>query len=462
MTETEPAIHRAARLGDLAALERLLAEGVDIELWHDADKEHGSQLRQLTPLMTAARSIDGATDETIRWLLERGASLHAVSGGDVTAAWYAAGKGGRWERDPWHLVPSHAARLKVLLDAGLDPNEASFTGRSLLSEACHAGDPDAVKLLLERGVSPEPVPARPNKSNDFRTSHGYGASPTAKLSMEQIPLFGAVESGSVECVELLLATGARLDYLSEYDDDLLDVALSQEKHYTQNYQEPSPAYVTIAQMLLDAGVPLDRTRSDGDTRLYWAAFCQDEYGVRFLLERGASLAAGEDGSTPLYAICWHAEFPPIRSQEPIIRMLVAAGVPLKTPECSALCTAIFGDVPNAPAVRLLLELGADPNETLDDGSAPLHWAARERCFDSVKILLAHGADPLHRNHAGDLPIDVARREKATWEEMALTAQEHPKRYRSTKLDFLRVANTMDNIIDLLETAASKRETEAGR
>lgn len=456
MTETEPAIHRAARLGDLPALERLLAEGADIELRHDADKEHGSQLRQLTPLMTAARSIDGATDETILWLLERGASLHAVSGGGVTAAWYAAGKGGRWHFDPWRLAPGHAARLKVLLDAGLDPNEASCTGRSLLSEACYAGDPDAVKLLLERNVSPEPVPARPNKRNDFRSIYGYAVPASAKLSTEQIPLFGAVESGSVECVELLLAKGARLDHLSKYDDDLLDVALSKEDHYAETFKEPSSAYVTIAELLLDAGVPLDRKRSDGATRLYWAAFCQQEYGVRFLLERGASLGTDARGCTPLYAICWHAEFPPIRSQEPIIRMLVAAGVPLKTPECSALCTAIFGDVPNAPAVRLLLELGANPNETLDDGSAPLHWAAGECSLDSVKALLAHGGDPLHRNHSGDLPIDVARRKKTEYEERAITARERPKINTLTKSDYQYFVNTMENIIALLETAASER------
>lgn len=448
MTSSEPAIHRAARQGDIAMLERLIAEGTDINLRFDADLEHGSPLRQLTPLMSAARSLDGATEETLAWLLAHGANLHAVSGGGVTAAWYAAGKGGGWWFDPWHKVPSHAARLSYLLDAGLDPHEASCTGRSLLAEACFAGDPIAVKLLLERGVSHEPVAGWVEEGNDFFTEPQRPPvpRPDGGFYRDQIPLFGAVESGSVECVQLLLAKNARLDYTDDYDYDILDVALTQEDHYRPGSKKPSTSYVTIAKRLLTAGVPLDRINTSGQSRLYWIAFCQQEYGVRFLLEQGASRAGDDRGCTPLYAICWHAETPPITAitvQEPIIRMLAAAGVPLETPECSALHTAIYGDVPNPNTVRILLELGANPEERGGDGTRPLHWAVGEHSVESVRLLLQHGADPLHPSHSGETPLARAQRVLQKQEEWA---REDP--------EWQWVADQAEAVLALLEAAVA--------
>ncbi len=419
MSEIEPEIHRAARRGDLPTLARLLAEGVDINLRYDVDTEHGSQLRQLTPLMTAARSMDGATEQALAWLVEHGADLHAVSGGKVTAAWYAAGKGGCWWADPWHKVPSHAARLKFLLDAGLNPHEASCTGRSLLSEACFAGDLAAVKLLLERGVSYEPVAGWLDEGNDFHTENHWAGSLEGALQREQIPLFGAVESGSVECVQLLLNYGARIDRVDDYNYDLLDVALSQDHFYTPEYQAPSPRYAVIAKLLLDAGVPLDRINKSGHSRLYWITFCQQLYGVEFLLEQGASL----DGY-PLKAICFHgpSRYPENPAQERIVRMLVAAGVPFEAPDYTMLQMAIFGDIPNSNIVRVLLELGANPEFHDSDGTGPLHWAVGQHSVESVELLLQYGANPLHPSRSGETPLACAQHQVKEREKIAREEQ----------------------------------------
>lgn len=78
-TPPEPPIHRAARLGDLDELERLLARGEDIDSRADFDYDCGSCLRQLTPLMVAASSEDGATAATLRRLLGHGAEPRARS-----------------------------------------------------------------------------------------------------------------------------------------------------------------------------------------------------------------------------------------------------------------------------------------------------------------------------------------------------------------------------------------------
>jgi ankyrin repeat protein len=90
----EPAMHRAARHGDLCELESLVESGADVNVMADLEFDNGPHLKGLTALMVAARSIDGATTETLRWLVEHGADIHARSAGGNTAAWYAAGHGG--------------------------------------------------------------------------------------------------------------------------------------------------------------------------------------------------------------------------------------------------------------------------------------------------------------------------------------------------------------------------------
>jgi cytohesin len=216
------------------------------------------------------------------------------------------------------------------------------------------------------------------------------------------PLADAVEFGWLDQVRACLAQGAILDWLdTEYDYDLLDVALTS-------------GFIEIAMLLLEAGVPLERTRTRDESRLYWIAFCQQPEGVAFLLEHGASLAGDERGWTPLHGICWHSETmggdPP--AQEKIIRMLVASGAPLEAQDTNGgtpLHWALAGDVANPSSVWVLLELGANPNALDNGGSSPLHYAISEHCVTCVELLLASGANPVIANHSGETPLARAQR-----------------------------------------------------
>ncbi|MBB6048828.1 ankyrin repeat domain-containing protein [Armatimonas rosea] len=248
------------------------------------------------------------------------------------------------------------------------------------------------------------------------------------------PLADAVEFGWLEQARACLAQGAPLDWLdTEYDYDLLDVALTS-------------GFIEIAELLLDAGVPLERTRQQGESRLYWIAFCQQPEGVAFLLKHGASLAADVRGWTPLHAICWHSETqggdPP--AQEKIIRLLVAAGAPLEARASSGgtpLHWALAGDVANPSSVRILLELRANPNALDNGGSSPLHYAISEHCVTCVELLLASGANPFVANHYGETPLARAQREVKKREEIA---REEP--------EWQWVADNAKEILALLEAA----------
>jgi len=82
------------------------------------------------------------------------------------------------------------AKVKELLDKGVDANAANPYGGTPLVYACDKGYPEIVKLLLEHG-------ANPNLSNNF---YGY-------------PAIGwAAQKGNVEIAKLLLDKGAQADF----------------------------------------------------------------------------------------------------------------------------------------------------------------------------------------------------------------------------------------------------------
>jgi ankyrin repeat protein len=62
---------------------------------------------------------------------------------------------------------------------------------------------------------------------------------------------------------------------------------------------------------------------------------------------------------------------------------------------------------NVKAMELLIENGANVNVTSEeDGSTPLHWAAKYE-LEGTRLLLANGADINAKNHKGNTPLFYA-------------------------------------------------------
>ena len=91
----------------------------------------------------------------------------------------------------------------------------------------------------------------------------------------------------------------------------------------------------------------------------------------------------------------------------------AAGTPFKV---QAIHAAVASK--NLDIVRAVLEAGADPNATQQQGFRPMHEPGSSGNRALAELLMQHGADPTLKNDDGKTTIDYARdkghTEFATW------------------------------------------------
>ncbi len=144
----EVALLQAASSGDTAKAKALLDQGVNVNL-------RGSDGR--TPLTEASFA---GHEEMVKLLLERGAdpSLKKADGADAVAL----GQGHKEVAEIFKGITSlieaassgDAKTVKLLLDRGISPNSKDAGGRTPLTEAAWNGKTEVVKLLLEKGANP--------------------------------------------------------------------------------------------------------------------------------------------------------------------------------------------------------------------------------------------------------------------------------------------------------------------
>jgi ankyrin repeat protein len=195
---------------------------------------------------------------------------------------------------PWVRTASFgtAIELKALLDSGLDPNNKTAGGTTLLMFAAH--DATKVQLLLSRGAD---VKVRTASGTDALTvAAAYrgtldslqrmldaGAPPQAPegVSTRHSPLVFASMTGDLENVRLLLKRGA------EPSAEALSEAV------TFGYPE-------VLKSLIDAGGDATITEGSGINLVHWATITNRPEVIPILLAAKADInATDEFGFTPL-------------------------------------------------------------------------------------------------------------------------------------------------------------------
>ena len=143
---------------------------------------------------------------------------------------------------------------------------------------------------------------------------------------------------------------------------------------TPLYAASSHGQVDIMRWLLNHGADIDACDSDGFTPLRRAAYELQLEAVQVLFEHHADINSGDiEGRTSLYGILVVYD-----SAEKLVDM-----------------------------VRLLLELGADPNICTNNHRTPLHQASSQGFLEAARLLLSHGAKVDEKDVRGRTPFQLA-------------------------------------------------------
>lgn len=338
----ESALMTAARTGAGAAVEALLDGGAD----PDAIEDNRGQ----TALMWAA--AQGGHPDVVSLLIERGADVNArshvrrvlVNRSDgfnnalrAESPRTAIVEMGGYTALLFAARNGHLDSARKLVAGGADPNDKAADGTTALLVAIHSGQPMVASWLLETG-------ADPNGSNA-----GYDA------------LHAAVLRGNLHLVNELILYGADIDARLQHG--------TQMTRYGDAYALPN-AFT-------------------GATPLFLASRVGEVEMIESLLEAGADVELGVDGSTT-----------------PIMQ---AAGVRLD-PGGWRPAEGISLEREEAVAAEIIDRLqlaGADPTVANDAGDTALHGAVRRRLRAVIPILVRRGATIDAVNKQGETPLSIA-------------------------------------------------------
>ncbi len=252
----------------------------------------------------------------------------------------------------------------------LDEHSELLTGELWPGVIMKARSVELVRLLLDRGLSPNDCPA-PRK-----------------------PLHLAAYHMLADIIELLVARGADVNFrnpLGEVPMDLIDayeprpIGDEQSRRSRNALVKGGAKYdihaairmgdmATVKQML-DTDPKAVDVQEDGWYPLAWAARMARIEFVQLLLDRGAVVdGTNPQSNTPLWFACQSG-------RDAADRLAVA---------------------------KLLIDHGADVNKRCEEGSMPIHYAAWRGPKAMVTLLLDHGARHWIADDNGKTPADYCR------------------------------------------------------
>lgn len=362
-------------------------------------------------------------------------------------------------------------QLNALIEKGASVVEVNPVGWQPIHLASRAGNTALVRRLLDAGAAVDVAQKSPETGDDLGPRLDYDSEDflVSLLQPGDLPLHCAARSGSVETVQLLIDSGAKVDAPSRsgyapiysavkanklnvvrallkagadpskpFACDYLCCGISTEKGQLTHVAAMGGHLKTL-QTLIEAGSPLASTyeRIEGGTgpgqRPIDLAVVEGHVEIaKFLLNRD-----GADMKTELYPktlltglLCTAVQVDHLS----MAKLLLDAGADVNgtisfqpiaedPAENWQPIHFVARDHDNAEMVKLLLKAGASPTATLSSGKQPLHLAALIERPNVISELLAAGASPTAKDNKGQTPIDIARKRMRTEALKLLTAED---------------------------------------
>ena len=227
-----------------------------------------------------------------------------------------------------------AATARTLLAAGADVDAPSADGGTALLWAVHLDQPDIVTLLLDAGA-------------EVAATNRYGVGPASL----------AAENGRASILGALLDAGVDPNETLPGGETLLMTAA--------RTGDPE----TVRTLLARGADPNRRETTRGQTALMWAAAKNNAQAIHALAEQGADINARTDNPS------------------------TSPGRPFVYPSPTAFSPLMFAvRAGHLEATQVLLDAGADVNDTVSDGQSALVVAAANANWELGAYLIDRGAD----------------------------------------------------------------------
>lgn len=411
------------------AVAYLLAQGANIE----AKNSYGQ-----TPLLCAVSDEypNGFwKEQTIKILLDHGADPNAVSktgqsclqaADDARVSTLLLQHGADIQKSPgvinWAVERRDAAMVKVLVDAGADPNYLAQAYTHDNSAECDDDDDN-----VEDNDDESNSESEEESKGAVVETHKTGEAPRYPLhNAARYPLHNAASptNGDIRrqlVVETLLEHGA--DAFASYEDGSYVLQTVVEEH---GLYEPFLAMENLdierrgrhgRTLLLSASVGTNTSRPRMWEKPARHGFPETAYAaaIMALLERGAAASVTDDqGRTPLHCLCTITHTFDADDQKAFAALVARAPSSIHVVDVAGFKPLHRALISHQQwAVQHLLDHGADPNEADPDGNTALHYLARKLVGEKTsaaaaqiifKGLLARGLDINARNNKGETPL----------------------------------------------------------
>ena len=304
--------------------------------------------------------------------------------------------------------------VKLMLDAGVDPNEKMSDCYSPLTTSIRDNHPEIMSLLLSRGANVHqkgegwPLAIAVRKPEILKMLLAAGADVNTYPGLIEL----AVWANNLESVKILLEAGVSINEkhqncytplttaVRDNHPEMLAFLLSHGADPNLK-GEDVPLRIAIRKpailkQLLEGGA--DITKYKGLIEL--ATYCNDLESIEILLEAGEDINQKHDGVyTPLTTA--------IRDNKiEVLAYLLSHGAdPNALGEGLPLINASRYADPQR--LKMLLDAGADVDRKHDNGRTALMAACEKGLVDNVKLLIERGADIDLADKFGKTPMDFA-------------------------------------------------------